>query len=211
MSSRKRKRGLSDEDRRLWKKVTETVVPMTPLAEQIILEDKMPEATMSTTVPELIPVFKFPPKKSRKIKKAVSSVFAGTTTISPWSFTPALPILPGIDKREKTRLKRGTLALGGRIDLHGMTQIEAHLALRNFIKASVRNGVRQVLVITGKGSRGAEDQFGRSAPGVLKRAVPQWLGQSELRGLVVGFDEAHSHHGGTGAIYVRLKRSDKVK
>jgi DNA-nicking Smr family endonuclease len=55
-----------------------------------------------------------------------------------------------------------------------------------------------VLVITGKG----RDQ----EQGILRRQVPLWLEASDFRGLVVGFDTAHSGHGGAGALYVRLRR-----
>jgi DNA-nicking Smr family endonuclease len=64
-----------------------------------------------------------------------------------------------------------------------------------------------VLVITGKG-RGAEDQH--EAPfGVLRRAVPQWLREPDLRSLVVGFEEATATHGGAGALYVRIRRAGR--
>jgi DNA-nicking Smr family endonuclease len=59
-----------------------------------------------------------------------------------------------------------------------------------------------VLVITGKGTvapRGMER-------GVLKREVPLWLGSAEFRPLVIGFEEAASRHGGSGALYVRVRR-----
>ncbi|MEQ4597219.1 MAG: Smr/MutS family protein, partial [Methylobacteriaceae bacterium] len=42
--------------------------------------------------------------------------------------------------------------------------------------------------------------------GVLRRSVPHWLRGPELRGLVLGFEEAARHHGGGGALYVRLRR-----
>jgi DNA-nicking Smr family endonuclease len=59
-----------------------------------------------------------------------------------------------------------------------------------------------VLVITGKGTvapKGMER-------GVLKREVPLWLGSAEFRRLVIGFEEAASRHGGSGALYVRVRR-----
>jgi DNA-nicking Smr family endonuclease len=60
---------------------------------------------------------------------------------------------------------------------------------------------RLVLVITGKGGRGAGER------GVLKRQVPQWLSLPEFRTLVIGFEEAHITHGGEGALYVRVRRT----
>ncbi len=42
--------------------------------------------------------------------------------------------------------------------------------------------------------------------GILRRLVPHWLGLPDLRSLVIGFEEASAHHGGSGALYVRLRR-----
>ena len=41
---------------------------------------------------------------------------------------------------------------------------------------------------------------------MLRRSVPHWLPEPELRGIVLGFEEAPRHHGGGGALYVRLRR-----
>ncbi|MFL5135469.1 MAG: Smr/MutS family protein, partial [Microvirga sp.] len=42
--------------------------------------------------------------------------------------------------------------------------------------------------------------------GVLRRMVPHWLRLPDLRSLVIGFEEASPQHGGSGALYVRLRR-----
>lgn len=101
----------------------------------------------------------------------------------------------------KQRLARGREEIEGRLDLHGLTQSEAHAALLRFLRAAVARDARLVLVITGKGRR-----EGVGERGVLKRQVPHWLALPEFRGLVVGFEDAHISHGGEGALYVRLRR-----
>ncbi len=103
----------------------------------------------------------------------------------------------GLDKRSLARLRRGMLPIEGTIDLHGMTQAEAHLALHQFIAASQQRGRRCVLVITGKGSH---------SEGVLRAAVPQWLNLPANRSLVLAFAYATPAQGGAGALYVLLKR-----
>jgi DNA-nicking Smr family endonuclease len=103
----------------------------------------------------------------------------------------------GLDKRSLARLRRGMLPIEGTIDLHGMTQAEAHMALHQFIAASQQRGRRCVLVITGKGSR---------SEGVLRSAVPHWLNLPATRSLVLAFAYATPAHGGAGALYVLLKR-----
>jgi DNA-nicking Smr family endonuclease len=103
----------------------------------------------------------------------------------------------GLDKRSLARLRRGMLPIEGTIDLHGMTQAEAHGALHQFIAGAQQRGRRCVLVITGKGSH---------SEGVLRAAVPHWLNLPPTRGLVLAFAYATPAHGGAGALYVLLKR-----
>ncbi len=102
----------------------------------------------------------------------------------------------------KKRVARGKDEIDGRLDLHGLTQSEAHAALLRFLRTASSRGARLVLVITGKGARAAEGERG-----VLKRQVPHWLGLPEFRALVIGFEDAHIAHGGEGALYVRIRRT----
>ncbi len=107
---------------------------------------------------------------------------------------------PGLDKRTAVRLKRGQLAIEGRIDLHGMTQTKAHRALEGFLTASQGAGKRCVLVITGKGLRPTGET------GLLRNLVPRWMNAPAIRGRVLSFCTAQPRDGGTGALYVLLKR-----
>jgi DNA-nicking Smr family endonuclease len=59
-----------------------------------------------------------------------------------------------------------------------------------------------ILVITGKGT-GGSNHGGR---GVLKRMVPQWLGQPEFRSMIISLEPASIAHGGEGALYIRLRK-----
>ena len=121
---------------------------------------------------------------------------------------PASPGAPGLERRERRGLERGTLTIEARIDLHGLYQAEEHAALVGFLLRSRAAGHARVLVVTGKGGEGfsGRDRGGFSERGVLRRSVPHWLRGPELRGLVLGFEEAARHHGGGGALYVRLRR-----
>jgi DNA-nicking Smr family endonuclease len=92
------------------------------------------------------------------------------------------------------------------IDLHGLNQAEAHQALRGFLRHSQASGARLVIVVTGKG--GPLDKEGWAPErGVLKRLTPRWLREPDLREVVLGFEEAGRAHGGSGALYVRLRRA----
>jgi DNA-nicking Smr family endonuclease len=121
----------------------------------------------------------------------------------------------GLDKRTADRLRRGQFEIEARIDLHGQTQEEAHRALQAFIAGAHAAGRRCVLVITGKGgppgaAAGADDVGGGIMPererGVLRRGVPRWLNEPDLRPLILGFAQAQPADGGAGAIYVLLRR-----
>ncbi len=83
------------------------------------------------------------------------------------------------------------------LDLHGLDQDRARVALITFVARSVREGRRSILVITGKGALG---------DGILRRRAPEWLAEPPLGEVVAGLSEAHRRHGGAGALYVALKR-----
>jgi DNA-nicking Smr family endonuclease len=110
---------------------------------------------------------------------------------------------PGLDKRSAERLKRGQLPIEARLDLHGLTQEEAHSALLGFLASSEARGLRCVLVITGKGFRRLGETGGL---GVLRSAVPRWLNEAPNRARVLAFSAAQPQHGGGGALYVLLRR-----
>lgn len=109
------------------------------------------------------------------------------------------------DRRELRRIGKGQQRIDARLDLHGLTQAEAHDALRHFLHRSEARGHRLVLIITGKGGGGGGGtSTDRSERGVLRRNVPRWLAEPDLRPLVLGCSSA-THHGGDGALYVRLR------
>jgi DNA-nicking Smr family endonuclease len=122
-----------------------------------------------------------------------------TSVAGPSPETPPLDRFGGIDRANAERLKRGLRKIDATLDLHGMTQVEAHRALAAFIAASHDAGRRCLLVVTGRG-------LGSSGPGVLKRSVPRWLEEPELRRRILAIAPAQPRHGGSGAAYVLLRR-----
>ena len=176
----RRRRVLSAEERVLWSTVVKSVAPLR--------EPNEPEGgggTIGSTMP---------PKPSAAKPAPMPALPAEAKN---------LPLAP-LGRRMKQRVARGREALDGRLDLHGLTQSEAHATLLRFLRAASTRGARLVLVITGKGARA-----GDSERGVLKRQVPHWLGSPEFRALVAGFEDAHVAHGGEGALYVRVRRSKR--
>jgi DNA-nicking Smr family endonuclease len=103
----------------------------------------------------------------------------------------------GLDRRTWLRLKRGQVSIEQTLDLHGRTQDEAHGALAGFLAAAQAAGRRCVLVVTGKGLESG---------GTLRHMVPRWLNEGDNRDRIVAFAPAQARHGGTGALYILLRR-----
>ena len=149
-----------------------------------------------------------PPSPSAPPETAAASLLAPSVESRK---PPGPPSLAPLERRLKRDLARGRVAVDTAIDLHGMTQAEAHRALRGFLVYAQSQGHRLAIVVTGKGgfkSRpNATSWF--DEPGVLRRLVPHWLREADLRGVVLGFEEAGRAHGGAGALYVRLRRRER--
>ena len=126
----------------------------------------------------------------------------------------APPPLAAFDRRTAQRLSRGQLEPDARIDLHGHGLELARMQLYHFLEAQRRQGMRLVLVITGKGAspfarhtlHGMSHFHSPEREGRLRREVPIWLHESIFREHVSGFQPAHPRHGGGGAFYLRLRR-----
>ncbi|MCT7376231.1 Smr/MutS family protein [Chelativorans salis] len=166
---------LTPEDRILWSRVARTAVPMKGKS--------FPDAGLEP--PPTTPAGK------RKRLLAPAAVPGADVSARPARHPRKL------DEPTREKLAKGRLDIGGRVDLHGMTQEEAHILLLSFLRRAYEADRRYVLVITGKGTSGE---------GVLRRAVPQWLATPPFRAIVGGYEEAARHHGGGGALYVRLRR-----
>ncbi len=110
----------------------------------------------------------------------------------------------GLDGRKAERLRRGKLPIEATLDLHGMTQSQAHPSLNRFIERMAAQGRRCVLIVTGKGT--GKGRLPEEI-GVLRRQVPLWLNQAPNRDKILSFDFAQPKHGGSGALYVLLKRN----
>jgi len=178
-SDGKRRRGLSAEERVLWTAITKSVAP---LRDSDTAEDG---------------------DSSEHIVRQIDTPSAEARPAAPATNTLPPPLAP-LGRRMRTRVARGKEAIDGRLDLHGLTQSEAHTALLRFLRTATARDARLVLVITGKGGRGEGER------GILKRQVPQWLSLPEFRTLIIGFEQAHVAHGGEGALYIRVRRTQRL-
>ena len=107
---------------------------------------------------------------------------------------------PGVDRNLLRALRRGDFSLQGRLDLHGMTQVQARDAVERFLTESRRMRRRCVLIVHGRGLNSRDE-----IP-VLKQQLKLWLGQKRIGQMVLAFATARPQDGGAGAVYVLLRR-----
>jgi DNA-nicking Smr family endonuclease len=176
-------RRLTGEERELWDRLRRSVRPLRPSAEALA-EDA--QASPSSELVKASPA-------------SASEEPAARTARARPQIRPEPPLAP-LEAKLLRRLSRGLADVDARIDLHGMRQERAFAALAGFLRHAQARGAKVVLVVTGKGRVGEEGR------GVLRQSVPAWLGRPDFRDLVVGYEEAGRRHGGTGALYVRLRR-----
>lgn len=180
---------LSEDDRRLWWRVSQTIEPLPGRT-----HPEAPKHIDGAGVDYNDPALKAPKR----------------STMPVGSPRPAAPrpktVTPGdtadMDRRLAQRFRRGQLSIDAQYDLHGMRQHEAHEALNGFLAQAQGRGCRCILVITGKGQRAPLEE----RTGILKAQLPRWLNEASNRGRVLAVTTAQPKHGGEGAFYVLLKK-----
>jgi DNA-nicking Smr family endonuclease len=174
---------ISHEDRILWEKVARSVKPLKGRAIPVV--DEFEPETMDA----LLSTAPLPQKPAAQTLSKAKK--------------PANPVR--LDEPTHRKIAKGKLNLSARIDLHGLSQGEAHGLLLALLHRAHSEGLRHVLIITGKGASFGSD-------GVLRQAVPHWFATPSFRPYVSAYEDAARHHGGSGALYVRLRRkTDSAK
>lgn len=202
---------LSEEDHALWQHTASTLDSVKRLKPRVhaAIEDF-----------ELTPARPRLAGAARVLRERSGDAAEAQTAPGPQTEVPrgrrGVPPLAEIDRKATRRLRSGRVEIEARLDLHGMRQGEAHAALRAFLHSCHAQGRRWVLVITGKGgpvAAGGHEQHGWPGDGgmgsrdrgVLRRNVPRWLAEPDLRIIVVSFTEASVRHGGEGALYIQVR------
>lgn len=106
----------------------------------------------------------------------------------------------GFRRKLMQRLRKGKFPVQDYVDLHGLTKQEAERQVRDFLLQSHRMGLRCVLVVHGRG-RNSENHIP-----VLKEHLPMWLTRGAVKKIILAFSTARPYDGGTGAIYILLKK-----
>ncbi|MCB1415722.1 MAG: Smr/MutS family protein [Nitratireductor sp.] len=177
------RRHLTEDEAALWQQVAKTVTPGRGKTAPSSLPDELAPSSSARRKPDM------PDSRARKLLPMPS--------YTPPRSQPAAPAGSGIDDRTARKVLKGQLRIEDRIDLHGMTQSQAHGRLVAFLHRCHGEEKRMVMVITGKG---------RMSGGILRQMVPHWLREPQCAVYVSAFREAHVSHGGQGALYVRLRR-----
>lgn len=196
-------RSLTSGERELWDKVKKTT---TPLENKSVLFTSLLGVTGDNSA--INPLVQTGPDLQAKLEQKFGKTPRGKPRIvKPYSPTPSnaptYTISGGsaqnhqLDQKTVRKISRGRVGIDGRVDLHGMTQLQAHGRLFNTIENAWTNNKRILLVITGKGIAGE---------GILRQSVPRWLNEPEFRMMVSGISEASPAHGGSGALYVRIRQ-----
>lgn len=139
----------------------------------------------------------------RQDQEVVDTLHALVTGRSRFDVTCTGEYLEGhviaLDPRLMKQLKKGELTIQAHLDLHGHTQEQAKSTLNTFIQNCHAMGYRSLLVIHGRGLKSD------TGP-ILKEAVVKWLTTGTLSHLVLAFCSARPCDGGTGAMYILLKK-----
>jgi DNA-nicking Smr family endonuclease len=167
-----KKRHPTQADLALWRSVTRDVIP---LAGHLEIDPEEQKIDLPSPIEPAPPQVVDPPKSAQPLSHSLEH---------------------GLQKR----IRAGHIKIEARLDLHGMTQTEAHKALQDFIAKCLATDLRLGLVITGKGQQGS---------GVLKQNVPRWLDAPVLRSSIKAIQPAFDRHGGSGAFYISFVRRRK--
>jgi DNA-nicking Smr family endonuclease len=196
-------RAISDDEAELWRQLTRGLDPLKA-------KPRIGAAAPSDPGP-LAEKRALPPPKAKLRPRPVAAPPA------PASPKPSRkpPPLANFDRRKMRQIASGKVEVDARIDLHGARQRDAHARLRAFLLAAHAKGHRTVLVITGKGGEsepadGLGTLMGERQRGVLRRSVPHWLEEPDLRSIVLSYTQAGIRHGGAGALYVRLRKGSRA-
>jgi len=202
MSGRQRTGWPSTQDLELFHRV---LADVTPLRSELKPKPTSQPVAVLTTPPKV-------DKSAKKVTRTETEISLKPkvkAVVTPAALADHGPgRAPGLDRRSALRLKRGKTEIDGRIDLHGMTQEQARSALTGFVISGHRQDRRCLLVITGKGYHPVRDDTDawRAESGILRQRVPRWLEEQPLVGCVLAYSPAQPEHGGSGALYVLLKR-----
>lgn len=193
-----RERDIAADEARLWAEITGEVEPLDEEHKKLVLK---PSPLATDLGKGAVP--------RRRVPDAGSGPTETGKPDNARKTSSGQVVQQVFDRRKMRKIGAGQIAIDGRIDLHGMRQSEAFIALNSFLLNAQAQHYRLILVITGKGrikTEISENWMDDREAGVLRREVPNWLSSGDLAHVVLGYSTALAKHGGEGALYVRLRR-----
>ena len=201
-----RRRTLRPDEEEIWQAVARTAKPMHAMGHVFLKKVETPPHPTPFQPETIVPLAAQTPRMPL-FRLGEKSRVVRTHYLAPTLPQTLAAATLQMDAKKHAKMTRGRLAPEARIDLHGLTLSEAHPELIHFILNAQSQGLRLVLVITGKGKRGQDIGPIPQKMGVLRHQVPQWLRLPPLGMTVLQISEAHLKHGGSGAFYVYLRRA----
>jgi DNA-nicking Smr family endonuclease len=198
---------LNKDDADLWSYTARSVAPLRRAKARVTAAVPDTPAAASAQPGRSSPASSLEPARRGHRERAAAPVLSAAHT------PKKPPPLAEPDRRRVRKIATGRHEIEARLDLHGLRQSDAHRRLGRFLHDAQNAGLSMVLVITGKGSvrksNDDSDPYAREEPGIIRRAVPLWLDEPGLRALVVSFTSAHPRHGGSGALYIHLRKRQR--
>lgn len=185
MSGRGR-RTLAPEEAALWRRVIATVTPLEPSRALPPEKPVAPAKVEASPAPASLPA-RQAPRPARPV--AAATVRRESNTL---------------DASWDRRLSRGLVAPESSIDLHGHSLSSAYDRLDFGLAQAIARGDRVLLLITGKPPRPESER--PHARGAIRAAVGDWLAASRHADRIAAVRAAHPRHGGSGALYIVLRR-----
>ncbi|WP_324749999.1 Smr/MutS family protein [Sphingomonas sp. LY54] len=177
-------RRLNAEEKALWDKVVASVRPMHSRPPKDAEPAPVPPAERQAAAPTR--ATRAPAKPARPAAAPPPVVRPGSTLDGSWD----------------RRLSRGIVQPDVTVDLHGHNLATAYHLLDSRLEQAIAMGARVMLLVTGKPPKG-EPPIAR---GKIRAAVGDWLAASRHAGAIAAVRGAHPRHGGTGALYIVLRR-----
>jgi DNA-nicking Smr family endonuclease len=176
-------RRLTTDEQARWAEVARTV--------RIMQGKRAPPNMVTESAPSSAPV-----KAERVLTRAAPQQVPVPSPRSP---------VPVLDSSWEKRVRSGTLMPDMSIDLHGHNLSMAHLQLNRALAGALAQGVRTLLVVTGK-PRQRNENSSHSQRGAIRAEIGHWLQTSPHADAIASVRVAHPRHGGDGALYVILRR-----
>jgi len=193
-----RKRKLTPDESRLWQRLTKSVRPMPPV--------RMPEVDEKAVTPSVQDTVSRQNGNSTPRSTVQRRVVTNKPSGQTHRQATRQPVNEAGDPRQTRHVSRGRRPIDATLDLHGLSQEQAFVALSRFLEQARAIGHATVLVITGKGAPDADAMPSyQVSRGILRRRFLDWA-DGPFREHISSISQSHQRHGGSGAFYVFLKK-----